>query len=453
MKNTLRNHKTLLTILALCLAGGGWWGAQHRGQTGAATVEPADALAAIPPPMGSGASDMEIARWTAKARENGDDARTWVSLGDALMQKSRETMNLDYLGYAERAYRKAIALNPNKVSALVGMAWVNSGRHEFETSMDWANKAIALDPKSNDAYGLLGDADIEMGNYDAAFRHYQKMLDIRPDLSSYSRGAHLLLLTGKTFRAAWLMRQAVDTGGPYAENTAWCRAQLALIYLSDGNLEAAEQALKAALKKSPNNYYVLAAMGKVKAARKDFPAAIGFYKKAVAVVPQHDAVVALGDLYALTGDRVEAEKQYALVETIHRLQKASGVRGGWQLAQFYADHDRRLPEALTMAQEEYRIRPNVYAADTLAWCLFKNGRYAEAAAVSKKALSRRTPEASFLFHAGLIADKLGDRVAAQNHLYQAVSLNPNFSPVSAPVAYAALKRLSAPSPVAKQAAR
>ena len=46
-------------------------------------------------------------------------------------------------------------------------------------------------PTARRAYGLLGDAAVEMGDYEAAFKHYQKMLDIRPDLSSYSRGAHL----------------------------------------------------------------------------------------------------------------------------------------------------------------------------------------------------------------------------------------------------------------------
>jgi tetratricopeptide (TPR) repeat protein len=456
MKQDSLRRIAALTGLALCLLAAQSWATRHRGRPGlptsAAASDPAVLLAVTPLATRPSASDQAIAKWTEKTKGNVGDDGAWVNLGDALMQKARETMDLGYYGYAERAYRKALALNPNKTSALIGLAWVNGGRHEFEKSIEWANKALALDPQSNDAYGLIGDADVEMGNYDAAYEHYQKMLDIRPDLSSYSRGAHLLYLTGSTRRAAWLMLKAVDTGGPYAENTAWCRAQLALILFSDGNLLAAEAALQDAVKKTPNNYYVLAAMGKVKAARKDYPAAIGYYKKAVAVVPQHDAVVALGDLYALTGDKAEAEKQYALVETIHALQKANGVRGGWQLAQFDADHDRNLPAALAMVQEEYKTRPNVYVADTLAWCLYKNRRYAEASEMSKKALSKRTLEAGFFFHAGMISARLGIRSSAQEYLYQAVSLNPNFSPLSAPVSYATLKQLGSKPPDAKPVA-
>ena len=101
----------------------------------------------------------------------------------------------------KRRIRRALDLKPNNVPALNGMAWVNGGRHEFEKSIEWANKAIAIDPKDNDAYGLIGDADVEMGNYDAAYTHYQQMLDIRPDTSSYSRGAHLLWLMGDERKA------------------------------------------------------------------------------------------------------------------------------------------------------------------------------------------------------------------------------------------------------------
>ncbi len=205
-------------------------------------------------------------------------------------------------------------LDPKNDDALTGLSWVHSGRHQFPKSIELANKAIALNEQNNLAYGLLGDAELELGNYAAAFEHYQKMIDLRPDIASYSRSAHLLHVTGQTFRAAWLMRQAINAGSAFAENTAWCRAQLALIYFSDGNLPAAEQVLEDALQKTPDNRHALAAMGKIKAALKDYPAAIACYQKAIALTPEHDSLVALGDLYELTGDKVAAEKQYALVE-------------------------------------------------------------------------------------------------------------------------------------------
>ncbi|MBV9850959.1 MAG: tetratricopeptide repeat protein [Armatimonadetes bacterium] len=453
MKKSVLYPRIVIVCLALGLAAMAAWAFRKEGPRApagaashAAAASSADVLDSLPATSGKTLSDQAVAHWVERARQAPDDDKAWSNLGDALMQKARETADVAYYGHAERAYQQALVVNPRSVPALNGMAWVNGGRHEFEKSLDWAGRAAALDPQDNAAYGLMGDADVEMGNYDQAYAHYQQMLDVRPDISSYSRGAHLLWLTGDTRKALWLMMKAVKTGAPYAENTAWCRAQIGLMLYNDGALLPADQVLKASLKVAPHNYQLLAAMGKVKAAERQYPAAINYYKQAIAVVPLHDSVVALGDLYRVTGRPQEAERQYALVEVIHRLMQANGVRGDWQVAQFDADHDRNLPEALRMVQEEYKTRPNVYVADTLAWCLYKNGRYAEAQAAVRKSLSRHTPEAGFLFHAGMIAAKLGQRSAAQMDLYRAVSLNPNFSLLYAPVAAATLKQLGSRTP-------
>ena len=86
---------------------------------------------------------------------------------------------------------------------------------------------------------------------------------------------------------------------------------------------------------------------------------------------------------------------------------------------------------------------NVFVADTLAWAYYKRGRYTDARRLAAKALAHRTPDASFLFHAGMIHAKLGDRVTAQRQLAQALSLNPAFDPIDAPIAAATLAELGA----------
>lgn len=395
----------------------------------------------LPPATGNTLSDKMIAKWSSLVQHSDKDDMAWTNLGDSYMQKARETADVTYYSHAEQSYQRALALNKQNVPAMNGMAWVNGGRHEFEKSIEWAEKAIAIAPKDNDAYGLIGDADVEMGNYDAAFTHYQHMLDIRPDTSSYSRGAHLLWLMGDQRKATWLMEKAIKAGSPYAENTAWCRSQLALMLISTGALVPAEQTLQNALKYTPHNYQLLAAMGKLKSAQKNYPSAIEYYKQAAAIVPIHDSLVALGDLYQATGKPEDAKKQFALVEATHRLLKANGVRGDMQIALYYADHDSSLAEAVREEEEEYRTRPNVYVADTLAWCYYKVGRYTEARALIGKVLSHNTPEAGFMFHAGMIDAKLNYVSSAKVHLYQALNQNSNFSILYAPIAAETLKQL------------
>jgi tetratricopeptide (TPR) repeat protein len=390
--------------------------------------------------------DQTIERLSAKTREGRQDRAAWTALGDAFMQKARETADASYYGRAEQAFERARALDATDVDALVGLAWVQSARHEFEKSTESARKALELDPANAAAYGLLGDAALELGEYDLAAEHYQRMLDLRPDISAYSRTANLLLVTGDVRRATWLMGKAINAGAPYAENTAWCRAQLALMHLATGNLLAAEQTVEQAISRAPNNYHVLFAQGRVRAARANYAGAIDSYRRASAIAPQHEVVVALGQLYVVTEDRKSAEQQWALVETIGRLNKANGVQGDVQLARFLADRERRLDESLTIAELEFKRRPNVFVADALAWSYYKHGRYADARRAITKALAQRTPDASFYFHAGMIYAKLGDRATAQRHLGHALSLNPTFDPIDAPIATTTLAELGSEPP-------
>lgn len=426
--------RLVLAAAAVALVLGATPGARAAGHG------PATATAARP------SVDQTIARLTAKTRRGPQESAAWIALGDAFMQKTRETADASYYGRAEQAFERARALDAASGDALVGLAWVSSARHEFETSTEWARQALALDSTSAAAHGLLGDAALELGEYDRAAEHYQKMLDLRPDISAYSRTAHFLFVIGDVRRATWLMDRAIQAGAPYAENTAWCRAQLAQMHLATGNLVAAEQIVDQAIARTPDNYHVLVAQGRVRAARANYAGAIESYRRASAIAPQHEAVVALGRLYTVTDDRPRAEQEWALVETIHRLNKANGVTGDAQLARFLADRERRLPEALAIAEQEFKRRPNVVAADTLAWAYYKNGRYADARRLAAKALAHRTPDASFLFHAGMIHARLGDRATAQRHLAQALSLNPAFDPIDAPIAAATLAELGAQAP-------
>lgn len=456
MKNALI-PKLILAIIPCALAVAGCAShhdvasapAQSASNLAAPALPAADVtLAAIPASPTRTAADHGIAKWTGALKQNPNDDKIWVRLGDTLMQKPRETADPRYYACAEQVYQQALARNPRSADAMAGMAWVSSDRNQYDKSADWANKAVALDPQNNTAYGLLGDDDAAVGHYDDAYAHYQKMLDIRPDIASYSRGARLLYQDGNSRKALWLMMKAIQTGSPYAENTAWCRTQFAEMLFDQGALLPAEQTIQTVLKTTPNDADALAAAGKFKAARGNYPAAIALLRKSVAIAPDPETLTMLGDLYALSGSKAEAEKQYALVEALYKKNTDAGIDDHEQIAQFDADHDRNLPQALQMAQQN-KSSQNINDADTLAWCLYKNGQEDAAKTAIQAALARRTPEAGMLFHAGMIYAKAGDRVTGGKCLAHALSLNPYFNLRDAKTAADTLKQLgSSPPPSA-----
>jgi tetratricopeptide (TPR) repeat protein len=149
----------------------------------------------------------------------------------------------------------------------------------------------------------------------------------------------------------------------------------------------------------------------------------------------------MGDLYLLTGSRLEAEGQFALAEAIWRLRTAEGYQPDIHRVRFYADHDRNLSLALAEAEKIYRTRKNIAAADALAWCYYKNGRDDDARRMIRRALRLGTPHAQIRYHAGMIYARLGDRPLAREYLRSALELDPHFHPVDAGRAAEALKQL------------
>src|SRR4029077_15981741 len=98
--------------------------------------------------------------------------------------------------------------------ALVLMGMLSLSRHQFEAALDWGQKARAANPDSPTSLGVIGDAQNEMGQYDAAVTTIQDMVDSRPDLSSYARVSYIRELHGDVPGAIEAMQQAIEAGGP-----------------------------------------------------------------------------------------------------------------------------------------------------------------------------------------------------------------------------------------------
>jgi Flp pilus assembly protein TadD len=92
---------------------------------------------------------------------------------------------------------------------------------------------------------------------------------------------------------------------------------------------------------------------------------------------------------------------------------------------------------------EYRRRQSVHVADAVAWALHANARDAEALRYARKALALGYRNASFHFHAGMIAAGLLRDGLARRWLSEALEINPHFSVRWSPVARRTLARLGA----------
>jgi tetratricopeptide (TPR) repeat protein len=387
--------------------------------------------------------DDQIAALQDRLRAHPNDGTAATTLGDAYLQKVREVGDPSYYPKTEQLFKHALAINGKDFDAMAGLGTLALARHDFAQGLAWGQRAIAVSAFFPAAYGVIGDAQIELGRYDEAVKTFQQMVDMRPDLTSYSRVSYARELYGDIPGAIDAMQRAEVAGSARAESIAWTQVQIGNLHFNQGDLDGATTQYNASLATLDGYVYGLAGLAKVAAARGDLPGAITLYTQAIQTMPLPEFVIALGDVYTAAGQPDAAAKQYALVDAMEQLYRQNGVDTDVEMALFDADHDRTLDQGLKQAEAGYKKRPSIKAADVLAWTLYKTGKAQEAEQYSQQALRLGTKDALLLFHAGMIESAVGHRDIAIADLQQALAINPHFSILYAPRAQAELTRLQA----------
>jgi tetratricopeptide (TPR) repeat protein len=421
-----------------------------------ATIMPvvfAPVPAALLIPRGTG-TERVIQTMQSRVHRDPKDPGAYSSLGAAFFQRARETGDVEDFQLAEQALNKSLALNNVDFSAEPAystMAEVCMGEHRFSDAITYAQKALALGSGDLSSFAIVGDANADMGEYERAAIAYSR-LDLSGESAAQprsvyvrdSRTSYLKFVSGDTTAAIRLMQGAVAAGTEArlpAENLAWLYYELGEYEFQAGDIGAADHAYLTALNIHPGDYRALAGLGKLRGNQGRLDEAIKLYQSAIAVVPMPLYVAELGDMYNKAGNLAEAKKQYQLVEYIGMLGHINQVLHNRDLALFYADHDIKLDEALALAHKEFEIRHDIYTWDALAWALYKNAKYAEASDAMEQALRPGTRDALLFFHAGMIANRLGQTSQAKERLQTALNINPGFHILYAGVARQQLKAL------------
>jgi tetratricopeptide (TPR) repeat protein len=362
-------------------------------------------------------------------------------LAAAYMQKARETANFDYNASADDALTRSLAVERDNYDALKLRSKLQLTYHRFAEALETARRAQNVRVDDHDVWGQITDALVELGEYTAAVRAAQKMVDLRPDSSAYARVSYLRELHGDTNGAIQAMTAAVKAANPNdPEGVAWCRTQLGNELMNVGNLEAAGREFDKALLTFADHHLALQGKARVLMAAGDLQGAARIYEQQQSQTPSADAALALGDLYTLLGREDAAKTEYQQFESLER-ENAALERSYRHMFNYWLDHDLKLGEALILATSEYDSRKDIFTCDSLAWALFKNGRVEEAKDLINRALRTGTKDARINYHAGMIYKTLNIRDRAAQHLQLGAALNSSFDPLQAETAKKMLAEL------------
>ncbi|MGY0232219.1 tetratricopeptide repeat protein [Longispora urticae] len=402
----------------------------------------AGALMSVDPPAPAGQTVPAdpLARAERRVREVPGDWRTLADLGLAYVERARATGDPGYYPRAQTALERSVAVRAtDNAPAELGLAALAAARHDFDTALRHADAALAVDGYLAAAHGARADALIELGRYDEGFAAVQRMVDLRPDASSFARASYTWELRGDPGRARAALERAL-AAAPDAATTTFALYQLGELAFGTGDLDHAGRRFDEGLARAPQDATLRIGRARVLAARGQTTRALADYAAVVNRLPNPTYLAEYGDLLTAHGDPARARAQYDLVRASQRLVAAQGVNTDLELALFDADHDAA-PAALEAARAAYGARKSVFAADALAWALHVNGRSAEALPYAREAQRLGTRSALLAYHLGVIEAATGDREHARSHLETALTINPHFSVAHAPRARAALAGL------------
>jgi tetratricopeptide (TPR) repeat protein len=337
-----------------------------------------------------------VDRMTTRLDDDPADATAAVALAEAWLRLARVDNDPSLAVRAERALRRVLDTNPRDYLARRELGAVLLSQHRFREAIAEATALRRERPDDVWNDGVIGDAHLELGEYDAAFDAFDRMMATRPNAAAYARVSYARELRGDRDGAITLMTMALEaTSAADAESQAWHEVQLGQLTLDRGDVADARRHFDRAQFLFPAYGPAVEGHVRVLMAERCWDDALA---RAVGALDQRETgslAVLAGDIAHTLGRPEQAERHYAAAERLLQYEPAA-------LALFLANHDRDIPRAVAVARAALAIRQDIFTEDALAWALFKAGEHAEALTTIERALRTGSRDARLLAHAAAI---------------------------------------------------
>ena len=358
--------------------------------------------------------DQEIARQQSRILNGSSSASELERLGWTFVKKARLSFDAGFYKLAEQCAACMEARGSKGPDTLLLRAHALQSLHHFGEAEATARELVNLRERPFD-YGVLGDILIDQGKVREGAAAYQKMVDLRPDLQSYARAAHVRWLTGDLDGAIELMKLATRASSPNdPEAAAWVFTRLALYQLQRGATQRALESCDAALSLQSDYAPAMLARGRTLLAANRLADALVELQRGAKLNPLPEYQWALADALNVAGHQDQAAEVESQIE--------SSTEDPRTLSLYLATRHQDVERAVRLAQQELTNRGDVFTHDALAWALAAAGRFREAQLQINQALSQHTADSRLYLHAGIIAALNNDNRQATRWLEEAAAI-------------------------------
>jgi tetratricopeptide (TPR) repeat protein len=350
--------------------------------------------------------DRDIDFYFARITQDPSSAIDRFALSRLLFARSRNTGSSTDLDQAESLVRASIDERVQRnYAAFELLASVLMTRHEFSAARKVAARADSLDPNTPSHLALLGEIELELGDYDAAAKHFAA---VHYDGRNFTTGARLARwyeLTGHIDVARKFLKRAivsVDRRDDLPrDQVAWFHYRLGDLELRAGNVPAAESAFVAGLARNPDDVRVLGGLARAALSRGAWREAVAYGERATNSQLDPATLGTVSLAYSRLGDSAQAAS-YARAMSVSALKQPGAIHRAWGL--FLLDHGtaRDRADVLKRARRELKDRKDVYGHDLMAWALYRDGQIEKAREEMKLALAQNTQDVMLTQHARVI---------------------------------------------------
>ena len=295
--------------------------------------------------------------------------------------------------------------------------------HHFKEALDIGEKAKTFNDNNGFIYGVLCDANVELGHYEEAVKMSDKMQSLRPGLEAYSRASYLREIHGNNLGAIEALKLAFQAALPGSEEASWVGNTLGQLLLKTGDLKHAEEISKIVLEQRPSYAFSISTLGEIEMAKKNNPAAIKLFDESIQLMPEVSFYENKAEALEKGGDVAGATKIYNEIIAMLEDDSKSGHYVDMELAMIYLKLNNK-EAALKHAQTEYDRRPmNIDVNQTLAWVLFKSDKIDEAKKHMDMALKTGKQNALLFERAAQIEKAVGNNAKSAEMYSKAKKIN------------------------------
>lgn len=353
------------------------------------------------------------------------------SLASQYLQRFREQGDIGDIARAQNMAQQSLALQPQlNTGARMALASAYLNYHNFTAALKAERYAYAAE--CNDlALPQVASILMELGRYDEAERILQHPPSARSKNPAWDAvQVRYLELTGRLEDARKLLAQIIPVvdanlyAGAY--DRSWYHLRAAQLAFEAGDDPAAQREFDESLRIFPNNYLALLWEARFYRARRQWKEALDAASRSADFYPLPQTLGYKADAQRALGDAKGAEETDALIRAEQRLFNVQGVNDRL-LANYYAQRHIHLDDALRAARDDYKKRGDeIYADDTMAWTLAARGDWQRARVFAARATRFGTQDSEVQYHAGIIAEHVGQKAEALRRLRSALATNPQF---------------------------